>query len=344
VRLVDGTDKLNDPVLSQSTLCRTKGALMPLSVLMPAYNAGQFLSQAIESVLAQTWSDFELIIIDDGSTDNTREIAEKYAARDKRVIVYTHANMGIAPTLNRGIDLITNEWVFLMHADDLMRPNRIERQQAFIAEHPELAVASSLNRYIDSKNRVIGKSVSALLTHEAVYKLIASNELIGFNHPASALRKSAVLAVGGYRQAFWPAEDIDLWNRLVEKGYKILVQPEYLLDYRMHGSSASISGARLTRTKVRWLKDCMLRRRAGMPELDFDAFLRNLHSAPLLIRLNRHRKDLAKVFYKAAVMHYAQREYPRMLFKLLGAVLLQPRITLAQVNSKFTYGRQREAL
>lgn len=316
-----------------------RGALMQVSVVMPAYNASQFISQAIESVLAQTCRDFELIVIDDGSTDNTLEIAEKYAAQDARVRVYTQPNQGFAPTLHRGFDLAANEWVFRMDADDLMRPNRIERQLAFIAEHPELAVASSLNRYIDSKNRVIGKSVSALLTHEAVDKLIAANELIGFCHPAAALRKSAVMAVGGYRKQFWPAEDIDLWNRLVENGYKILVQPEYLLDYRMHGDSATISGARNTQFKVRWLKDCMLRRRAGMPELDFDAFLRNLHSAPLLIRLNRKRKDLAKVFYKAAVMHYAMRKYPSLFFTLLVAVLLQPKLVLSQVISKAALDR-----
>jgi GT2 family glycosyltransferase len=153
-----------------------------------------------------------------------------------------------------------------------------------------------------------------------------------------ALRKNAVQAVGGYRQDFWPAEDIDLWNRLLEKGYKVLVQPEYLLDYRMHGNSASLSQARLTRTKVRWLKDCMLRRRAGKPELDWSSFLLSQRSAPVLVRLNRERKDLAKIFYKAAVLHYAQREYPALFFKLLLAIALQPRHVLGQVISKVAIG------
>lgn len=313
---------------------------MPISVVMPAYNAALFISQAIESVLAQTWRDFELIVVNDGSDDGTLEIAEHYAARDARVRVYSQQNEGTAPTLNRGIELASEEWVFLMHADDLMRPNRLERQMAFIGEHPELAVASCLVRHIDSRNRVIGKDNSKLFTHAAVERLVAANELIGFNHPAAALRKSAVQAVGGYRQAFWPAEDIDLWNRLAEKGYKILVQPEYLLDYRMHGSSASISRARLTRVKVRWLKDCMLRRRAGKPELDWESFLLVLRSAPLLTRLNRERKDLAKIFYKDAVSHYAQREYPAQFFKLLAAVLLQPRLIIGQVISKAVIGRR----
>lgn len=306
---------------------------------MPAYNARAFLAQAIESVLAQTWSDFELIVINDGSTDDTQAIAECYAGRDPRVRVHTQPNGGTAEALNRGIDLAQGEWVFLMHADDRMQPNRLERQLAFIAEHPELSVASSLVRHIDSSNRVIGRDNSQLTTPEAVERLVGANELIGFNHPAAALRKSSVLAVGGYRQAFWPAEDIDLWNRLVEKGYKILVQPEFLLDYRMHGNSASISRARLTATKMRWLKNCMLRRRSGQQELDWDSFLDELHSAPLSVRLNRARKDYGKIFYKSAVARYAQRDYLATIVTLLGAIVLQPQFTLYHVFTKSVVGR-----
>ena len=310
------------------------------SVVMPAYNAGRYLSQAIESVLAQTWQDFELIVIDDGSTDNTLEIARKYEAREERMKVYTQPNRGFAETLHRGFELAASEWVFRMDADDRMHPNRIERQIAFLAEHPELDVASSLVLHIDGENRVIGRDNSKLFTHEAVQKLVAANELIGFCHPAAVVRKSAVMAVGGYRKQFWPAEDIDLWNRLAEKGYKMLVQPEYLLDYRMHGSSASISGARVARQKVRWLKDCMLRRRSGQLEQDLESFLASQRSAPLLVRLNRERKDLAKVLYKAAVAHYAQRKYAALTVELLAAVSLQPGYVLGQVTSKAAFVRR----
>jgi glycosyltransferase involved in cell wall biosynthesis len=332
------TEKLNDAnVASKYALPYQKVLLMQVSVVMPAYNAERFLAEAIESVLVQTWPDFELIVVNDGSTDNTLAIAEKYATQDARVKVYSQPNVGIAPTLNRCIELASSEWIFRMDADDLMLPNRLQRQLAFIQKHPELAVVSSLIRHIDSKNRVIGKDNTELFTHEAVNKLVSANEPVGFSHPAAAFRKSAVLAVGGYRQAFWPAEDIDLWNRLVEKDYKILVQPEVLLDYRIHGNSTSISRARLTRTKVRWLKDCMLHRRAGKPELDWEFFLLNQRSVPLPTRLNRERKDIAKIFYKSAVTYYAQREYPAAVIKLLGAVLLQPGYTIRQVLTKFAF-------
>jgi len=116
---------------------------MRTTVIMPAYNAERYLAEAIESVLGQTWKDFELIILDDGSRDRTLEIAQSYALRDSRVRVESHTNMGIAPTLNLGLALSESEWVIQMHADDVMMPNRIERQLAFVAEHPELAVASS---------------------------------------------------------------------------------------------------------------------------------------------------------------------------------------------------------
>jgi glycosyltransferase involved in cell wall biosynthesis len=307
---------------------------MQVTVLMPAYNADKFVSQAIESVLAQTWRDFELIVIDDGSTDNTLEILKEYAVRDGRVKVYSQPNAGLALTLNRGIGLASNEWIFRMDNDDLMRSNRLERQISFIEEHPELAVASSLVRHIDGHNRVIGKDNSKLFTQEEIDKLVAAKELIGFCHPATAFRKSAVQAVGGYRKQFWPAEDLDLWNRLVENGYRLLVQPEYLLDYRMHGNSATISGARTTCTKDRWLKDCALRRRAGESEMDFESFLLRLRAAPLLTRINRARKDYAKVFYKSAVLHYAQKEYLSLLLKIMCAIVLNPNYALRRVITK----------
>jgi glycosyltransferase involved in cell wall biosynthesis len=312
-----------------------------VSVLMPAYNSEKYVTQAIESVLAQTWRDFELIVIDDGSTDNTLEMIQKCAAQDPRIRVITQPNAGLSATLNRGIGMAANEWIFRMDHDDLMRPNRIERQLAFIAEHPELSVASSLVRHIDGKDRVIGRDNSKLFTYEAIDRVIAANGLVSFGHPTVAFRKSAVLAVGGYRKAFFPAEDADLWNRLVEKGYKMLVQPEYLLDYRMHGSSATISDQRLTIMKVHWLKDCALRRRSRKPELALEQFLADRRAAPLLIRLNRERKDLAKIFYKAAVFHYAQRQYFKLLLKLAMAVGLQPGMTLHQVSSKLVLGARK---
>jgi glycosyltransferase involved in cell wall biosynthesis len=301
---------------------------------MPTYNARPFLHDAIASVLAQTWTDFELIIVDDGSTDDSLAVAQSFAQTDPRVKVFSQPNSGTATTLNRAIEFASSEWIFIMHSDDLMHPNRLERQLAFLEDHPELAVASSLVRHIDDSGRVIGRDNSFLFTHEEIEEKIRLNKLIGFNHPAVVLRKSVVQSAGGYRQEFWPAEDIDLWNRLAEQGHKILVQPETLLDYRIHGASASVSRARLTRIKVRWLKDSMLRRRRNEPELTWDQFLAFRRSYPLKRRINEERVDFSQIFYKAAVGHFAKRRYLHTAGNAALAVLLRPFYISSEIVTK----------
>jgi glycosyltransferase involved in cell wall biosynthesis len=312
---------------------------MQISIVMPAFNAERFLPEAIESVLGQTWHDFELIILDDGSRDRTLEIAQSYALRDSRVSVESHANMGIAATLNKGLALSTSEWVVQMHADDVMMPNRLERQLAFVAEHPELAAASSWIKHINAEGKVIARGNSPLITHEAVQKLFIANELIGVSHPACILRKSAVRAVGGYREQFRVNEDIDLWSRLLEHGYKILVQPECLLGYRIHVGSASIARARTIYQQVHWVKDCMLRRRRGEQEVSWPEFVCLRRNRPWYVRLNAERKDMAKVLYKAAAYQFGQRKYYLAVPTVIASMMLQPSYTIPQVAAKLLLPR-----
>jgi glycosyltransferase involved in cell wall biosynthesis len=310
-----------------------------ISIVMPAYNAERYLGEAIESVLEQTWKDFELIVLDDGSQDRTREIAQSYADRDPRVRVESQQNIGPGPTLNRGLALSTSDWVALMHADDVMMPNRIERQVAFITAHPELAVASSWVMHIDADGRVIAKDNSRLITHEAVQERYLANALIGISHPAAIMRKSVVQAVGGYREQFRVNEDIDLWNRILEQGYKILVQPEFLLKYRIHGGSASIQKSRLIFRQAHWIKESMLRRRRGEPELSWEEFVAFRRTLPWYVRLNKERKDMAKVLYKVATFHFAQRKYALVVPTVAAAMILQPGYTISQVISKLLVRR-----
>jgi glycosyltransferase involved in cell wall biosynthesis len=312
---------------------------MQISVIMPVYNEERFLAEAIESVLAQTYRDFELIILDDGSQDRTREIAESYALLDSRIRVESNPNMGIAAELNRGIALSANEWIALMQGDDVLMPNRLERNVAFLDEHPELAVAGGWSKHIDSEGRIIARGESPLVTHEAVQQLYEANEVIAFNSCTALLRKSAVLAVGGYRAQFRVNEDVDMWCRLLEAGYKILVQPEYLVKYRIHSGSVSIGRARHIREELRWYKASMLRRRSGQPELTWDEYLCLRRALPWYVRANAWRKDTAKVLYKSAVFHYAERHYHWVATTVLASMLLQPGYILHQIAAKLELRR-----
>jgi glycosyltransferase involved in cell wall biosynthesis len=310
---------------------------MSVSVVMPAYNSACFIEEAIESILCQTYPDFELILINDGSMDKTLEVMETYAGQDSRIRLLSHENMGMGTSLNAAISTASGNWIVRMDADDVMLSHRIERQLQFLAERPDVAVASSLVIYIDEQGRQIGGSVSDLRTAEDFGSYLRSNELLGFHHPASIFRKDVFLKVGGYRPQFWPAEDIDLWNRIAEEGYVVLVQQEYLLKYRVHSRSVSISGAKTARTKVRWVKECMLRRRRGQPEPSLEEFLAIEAAQPLGIRLNRQRKETAKLLYKAAVHYYSEKKLCAGLGAAAGSFLLQPSYFARQAFHKLVH-------
>ncbi len=307
---------------------------LKVDVLMPVYNCEKYIEQAIQSVLEQTYQNFHLYIINDGSTDSSQEIAERYAAKDKRITIISHPNMGMGNSLNKALKIATAEWIVRMDADDEMMPNRIERQVEFAKSHPNLAVASSFVLYINEYGEMIGKSYSELTNLKTVNRIIESNDLIGFSHPAVIMKREVVLAVGGYRGQYWPADDIDLWNRIVEKGYQVLVQPEYLLKYRIHSNSISISGARSARLKVHWVKESMLARRKGKIEPTWEEFCEIRDSIPIYKKINQERKDLAKILYKKATFAYSSKEYRTFLTSFLCSSFLQPTYTLRQAYIK----------
>jgi glycosyltransferase involved in cell wall biosynthesis len=302
-----------------------------VTVLMPAYNAAPFVARAIDSVLAQTHADFELLVIDDGSKDDTFAAASACAVRDPRVRVIRQPNAGIAHTMNRGLEMAQGEWVFCMHADDLMMPNRLERQLAFLAANPDVAVASSLVLYLNDRDEVVGRGKCPFTDPAAVKRAVDAGEVIAFNHPATVLRKSAVREAGGYRQEFWPAEDIDLWNRIVEKGHRVAVQDEYLLKYRIHGASASIGRARLMQQKAIWMEQCIACRRAHRPEPTWDDFLASRKAGPLLRRFSGWRRELGRTFYQAAIHHFSTGCYRKLVPALLAAAVLEPCLVLGRV-------------
>ena len=314
---------------------------MIVSVLMQAYNAERYIAEAIESVLNQTYKNFELIVINDGSTDNTLDIIEEFARQDERIKVVSHPNMGMGASLNKGIAIAKNEWIIRMDADDVMLPHRIERQVAFVSENPDIAVAGCLVYYIDELGKIIGKSASDLKTRRDFKRYLDSNELIGVSHPGVIMRKSVVQEVGGYRPQYWPADDIDLWNRVAERGYLILVQQEYLLKYRIHGSSVSVYDSMRARQMVRWIKENMIRRRSGQAELSLEEFRQLYEQRPLLHRMNQERKDLAKVFYKRAVFSYSKRQFIDVFLNAFVVLLLQPSYVINQARHKSVWLRRK---
>jgi glycosyltransferase involved in cell wall biosynthesis len=208
---------------------------LPLSVLMPVYNGEKYLKEAVDSILSQTFCDYEFIIINDGSTDNSEDILTRIARRDKRVQIISRGNTGYSAALNEGLAKSRGKYIARMDADDLSLPERFLRQVDFLDNHLEYVAVGSRVMLVDPEGLPI-KTFSKLVNHDDIDTAHLNKEGGAICHPAVMFRRDAVEKIGGYRTHLEPAEDIDLFLRLAEIGL-IANLPEVLLNYRMHAKS-----------------------------------------------------------------------------------------------------------
>jgi glycosyltransferase involved in cell wall biosynthesis len=209
-----------------------------ISVCMPVYNAERYVAEAVESILNQTFGDFEFLIVDDGSTDGSLEVLRDYAGRDRRIRLTSRPNKGLVATLNELVEQSRGRLLARMDADDVALPERFARQVEYLRSHPECLVVGCRVWEIDPEGDTIGE-YPTLEDHEAIdafHFRIRGPALI---HPSVMMRRDAVLVVGGYRH-FLIGEDVDLLLRLAERG-RLARVPEFLLNYRTHEASYSRS-------------------------------------------------------------------------------------------------------
>ncbi len=318
------------PLPSESSVTRPQ-----LSIVMSVKNGMPFLTETIESILIQTKKDWELIAINDGSDDDTGPYLQAMAQQDSRIkVLQNETSQGMGAGLNQGIEAATSDWIVRMDGDDIMMPQRLERQWAFIQTNPDVKVSCCRGRYINENGKEFGKTAGNLFTREKFQWYVDQNEAIGLLHPGVIMHRETVRQIGGYRKAFWPAEDIDLWNRLAEKGHLILIQDDVLIKYRLHSSSAITSGFKKGRLKYEWVRACMNARRLGQKEPSWDVFIDQLNRAPWWRRLNHWRKTNAKAFYREAGQNkLAGRLLPFML-KASLACFLQPGYVFNRVREQ----------
>jgi glycosyltransferase involved in cell wall biosynthesis len=234
-----------------------------VSVILPVFNGGRFLAAAVESILKQSFSDFELIAIDDGSTDDSAVLLSSFARSDTRVRVITQANMGIVKSLNRALELARGEYIARMDADDEALPSRFSLQVAFLDTHPEIAVLGSAITLIDAAGAVMREIDYPLTPTEVDRFLMKAGS--AFAHPAVMARRDAIQTVGGYRELLQHAEDYDLWLRMAER-YSLANLPDRLLRYRHHDTKGSRRHATAQRLATHVARLCAAARRSGRPD------------------------------------------------------------------------------
>jgi glycosyltransferase involved in cell wall biosynthesis len=207
-------------------------SLPAISVLMPVYNAERYVAEAVESILKQTFTDFEFIIINDGSTDRSLQILQHYAKQDVRIRLINRENRGLVKTLNEGVGLAKTPYIARMDADDISYPCRLAKQVKFLEEHPGFVVIGSKVQLIDEDGDPL-RLFSLETTHREIDLAHLQGEGGAIAHPAAMIRKDALKSVGGYRAEFIHSEDLDLWLRMAEGG-ELGNLPNVLVDYRQH--------------------------------------------------------------------------------------------------------------
>lgn len=212
-----------------------------ISILIPVYNAGPFVKQALDSVLAQTYGNFEVLLINDGSTDNSQEVIATY--RDPRLISISQSNSGVARTLNRGISLARGEYIWRHDADDTSVPYQLEAQLRFLQNHPNITLVGTQMGYMTARGKYAHRMCFPANDYfdKADYRVINSiGEIIKYRpvvHATVLVRRDALLRVGGYREEFLTSEDYDLWLRMVEI-YPLAVMKMQTYFVRLHLNSA----------------------------------------------------------------------------------------------------------
>jgi glycosyltransferase involved in cell wall biosynthesis len=202
---------------------------------MPVFNAGKHLREAMDSILAQSFTDFEFLCVDDGSTDDSPKTLREYADRDPRVVIITKPNGGVTSALNAGLKVARGEFVARMDADDIAHRERFEAQVAHMREHPEFVAIGCHVINMDA-NGVDRDPAPPNTTHEEISACLWNGNSSALPHYGAFMRRDVLTQVGNYREQFRTAQDLDLFLRLTEVG-KLANVPRPLMRYRIHEGS-----------------------------------------------------------------------------------------------------------
>lgn len=209
-----------------------------ISVLLPVRNGEKYICQAIHSILQQTYEDFELIVVNDGSSDNTIKLINSFS--DTRIKIVNTTGVGLVTALNLGLKQCSGDYIARMDADDISMPNRFETQVKILSENENIGIVCSDIEVIDEEDNVIGTQTDVIMNNRILSEgLTLQRKMKPIIHPSVMIRKHLLEFVGGYRE-FNAAEDKDLWLRLLPftTFYRV---PKILLKYRITQDGVSRS-------------------------------------------------------------------------------------------------------
>jgi len=295
-----------------------------LSIIMAAYDAAPYVSAAVESVLTQTYHDFELVVVDDASTDGTWDQLAALQARDDRIRLFRNdENRGIALTLNRGIDLSRGELLGRMDADDVADDDRFARQVAFLDENPDVSVVGSFAFHINTAGDVVGLSETGPTSRAEFESLRGAGEHVLVFGGSAVFSRTMFDKTDGYSEEFVSAEELDLFDQMAEYG-PILAIPEPLLRYRMHVGSTVMRTFYEGRRVHRFIKARSVARLHGEPAQTFEKFSAAEEALPWFRRTTLTMGDRSRYLYRRAGIAFGEGAPFEGARLLAGATVMDP--------------------
>lgn len=300
---------------------------------MAVYNGGSYVAEAVESVLAQTHEAFEFLVVDDRSTDGTREVVEGYARGDTRVrLLANEANLDQPASLNRALKAARHEWAAVIDADDVWMPRKLEAQLSALAGMPtSVRVLGTYAVKIDPHGAERGLKAVGPRSEAEFRELRASGGTVSLVHPSALMHRPTVLALGGYDPAFGPSADTELWSRVSDE-HTILTLTEPLLCYRVHPNSMSAQRFFEQRRLLRFIASRQDARRRDISVPTVKNLQRDWYGRPSLRRLNHAREDRGQHLLMLSSMRWRENRRPHALLLRTVALALTPLAVIGRIR------------
>jgi glycosyltransferase involved in cell wall biosynthesis len=294
-----------------------------ISVIMPTFNASDYVGEAIQSILQQTYADLELIVVDDGSVDGTSQIVRQQARLDPRITFIQTDHAGANRARNAAIREARYPWIASMDADDVSLPGRLEAQLKAAQNQPEVVVWGTFIHHINSRGRILSTSKVGPTSIGEFHAMRRSGKLLQVIHPTAMMKREVLLAIGGYDERFPAAQDLELFDRMAEHG-PIVAIPEPLVLYRVHRNTISMNKFQMQCYLARYLQARHQHRLQGLSPLTLEHYAEQCAKQSKVVQIRRYVDDLARLHYRRAGMHYGEGEYVRTALHLSLAMGLKP--------------------
>lgn len=297
-----------------------------VSIIIPCFNGEKYLEEAIISVLNQSYKNYNLFLINNGSTDNSLKIMRKFEQIDSRIKVISYEKKtSRGHSVNEILNISNDKWISLLDTDDIMLPDKTEIQINFLKKNPSVKIVSALATYINIKNNMTyGISDTPIVDFNTCFELINEGKNISTIPSCVIFDRNIVKNIGGFRDRFWPTDDTDLWNRIVEDGHILFIMQKVLIKYRIH--SESITYKSFVKGKIigRWMNHCLNLRLKGKKEISYDEFFLSYKKKSIFYKIKFYLKIYSNFFFRQCIIYMINRNFLKLFMSMLISFILDP--------------------